>query len=38
VIFLCTALRILRVRWSGSPFVRLPEDAFSLDGDLRRAA
>lgn len=38
VILLCTALRIVRIRWSGEPLVRLPEEPFSLDAELRRAA
>ena len=38
VILVCTALRILRIRWSGEPFVRLPEEPFSLNVELRRAA
>lgn len=38
VILLCTALRIVRIRWSGRPFVRLPKEALSLEADLRRAA
>ena len=38
VILLCTALRILRIRWSGEPFVRLPNEPFEFDADARRAA
>jgi lipopolysaccharide/colanic/teichoic acid biosynthesis glycosyltransferase len=38
VILLCTALRILRVRWSGRPFVRLPEEALSFADNRRRVA
>lgn len=38
IILLCTALRILRIRWSGKPFVSLPEEEISLGDDLRRVA
>lgn len=38
VILLCTVLRIVRIRWSGWPFVRLPRDASSFEPELRRAA
>jgi hypothetical protein len=38
IILLCTALRILRIRWSGKPFVSLPEEELSLGDDLRRVA
>lgn len=38
VILLCTALRILRIRWSGEPFVRLPAESSSSEDDLRQAA
>ena len=38
VILLCTALRILRIRWSGEPFVRLPNEPFEWEPEARRAA
>lgn len=38
VILLCTVLRVVRIRWSGAPFVQLPPEPLTLDEVERRAA